>query len=78
MSFIFDRSRYTELLTKYQPKVIKTEEEYRQILAVAEYFVFKKDRSPEELALYDLVVMLVIDYESKICPINDWRTNSPS
>jgi HTH-type transcriptional regulator / antitoxin HigA len=78
MTFIFDRSQYTDLLTKYQPKIIETEEEYRQILAVVEYFVFKKDRSPEELALYDLAIMLVKDYESKTCPMDNWRTQSPT
>jgi HTH-type transcriptional regulator / antitoxin HigA len=78
MTLIFDRSQYTELLAKYQPKIIETEEEYRQTLAVVEYFVFKKDRSPEELALYDLTIMLVKDYESKICPMDDWRTQSPT
>jgi HTH-type transcriptional regulator / antitoxin HigA len=78
MTLIFDRSQYTDLLTKYQPKIIETEEEYRQTLAVVEHFVFKKDRSPEELALYDLAIMLVKDYESKICPMDDWRTQSPT
>ena len=78
MTLIFDRSQYTDLLTKYQPKIIETEEEYRQTLTVVEYFVFKKDRSPEELALYDLAIMLVKDYESKICPMDDWRTQSPT
>jgi HTH-type transcriptional regulator / antitoxin HigA len=76
MTLIFDRSQYTDLLTKYQPKIIETEEEYRQTLAVAEYFVFKKERSLAELALYDLAIMLVKDYESKICPMDDWRTQS--
>ena len=78
MTLIFDRSQYTDLLTKYQPKIIETQEEYRQILAVVEYFVFKKERSLEELALYDLAVMLVKDYESKICPMDDWKTQSPT
>ena len=78
MTLTFDRSQYTDLLTKYQPKIIETEAEYRQTLTVVEYFVFKKDRSPEELALYDLAIMLVKDYESKICPMDDWRTQSPT
>jgi HTH-type transcriptional regulator / antitoxin HigA len=59
-------------------KIIETEEEYRQTLAVVEYFVFKKDCSPEELAIYDLTIILVKDYESKICPMDDWRTQSPT
>ena len=78
MTLIFDRSQYTHLLTKCQPKIIESEEEYRQILALVEYFVFKKDRTLEELALYDLAIMLVKDYESKIFPMDDWRTQSPT
>jgi HTH-type transcriptional regulator / antitoxin HigA len=78
MTLIFDRKQYTELLIEYQPKVIETKEEYRQALAVVEYFAFKKDRTLEEMALYDLTVMLVKDYESKICPMDDWKTQSPT
>jgi HTH-type transcriptional regulator / antitoxin HigA len=78
MTLIFDRSQYADLLVKYQPKIIETEEEHRQALKVVEYFVFKKERSPAELALYDLAVMLVENYESKICPMNDWRMQSPT
>jgi HTH-type transcriptional regulator / antitoxin HigA len=78
MTLIFDRAQYTDLLTKYQPKVIETQEEYRQTLAVVEYFVFKKERSLAELALYDLAVMLIKDYESKICPMDDWIAQSPT
>ena len=78
MTLIFDREQYVGLLTKYQPKIIDTKEEYQQALAVVEHFVFKKERTPEELALYDLAIMLVKDYESKICPTDDWRTQSPA
>jgi HTH-type transcriptional regulator / antitoxin HigA len=78
MTLTFNREQYARLLTKYQPKVIETEQEYRQSLSIVEYFVFKKDRMPEELALYDLAVMLVKDYESKTCPMDDWRTQSPT
>jgi HTH-type transcriptional regulator / antitoxin HigA len=78
MTLIFDREQYVGLLTKYQPKIIETKEEYQQALAVVEHFVFKKERTPEELALYDLAIMLVKDYESKICPMDDWRTQSPA
>jgi HTH-type transcriptional regulator / antitoxin HigA len=78
MTLTFNREQYTELLVKYQPKVIKTEAEYRQALAIVEHFVFKKERSLEELALYDLSLMLVKDYESKICPMDNWRMQSPT
>jgi HTH-type transcriptional regulator/antitoxin HigA len=78
MALTFNREQYTDLLIKYQPKVIETEAEYQQALAVVEHFVFKKERSLEELALYDLALILVKDYESKICPMDDWRTQSPT
>ena len=78
MTFTFNREQYTDLLIKYQPKIIETEIEYQQALAIVEHFVFKKERTLEELALYDLAIMLVKDYESKICPMDDWRTQSPS
>jgi HTH-type transcriptional regulator / antitoxin HigA len=78
MTLTFNPEQYTELLIKYQPKVIETEAEYRQALAAVEHFVFKKERTLEELALYDLALMLVKDYESKICPMDDWRSQSPT
>jgi HTH-type transcriptional regulator / antitoxin HigA len=78
ITLTFNREQYAQLLTKYQPKVIETEQEYRQALTVVEYFVFRKKRTLEELALYDLALMLVKDYESKICPMDDWRSQSPT
>ena len=78
MTLTFNLEQYALLLTKYHPKVIETEQEYRQALTVVEYFIFKKERTPEELALYDLAIMLVIDYESKICQMDDWRNQSPA
>jgi HTH-type transcriptional regulator / antitoxin HigA len=78
MTLIFNREQYAQLLTKYQLKVIETEQEYRQSLTVVEYFVFKKERTLEELALYDLAIMLVKDYETKIYPMDDWRTQTPT
>jgi HTH-type transcriptional regulator / antitoxin HigA len=37
-----------------------------------------RERIAQELALYDLALMLVKDYESKICPMDDWRMQSPT
>jgi HTH-type transcriptional regulator / antitoxin HigA len=56
---------YSQLVAEVMPKVIETEQEYEQFLAVAERLTFKQDRSPEESALYDLVTMLVETYESQ-------------
>ncbi len=53
------------------PKIIETEEEYGQFLAIAERLTFKKNQTPEESALYDLVTILVKTYEAKHYVINE-------
>jgi HTH-type transcriptional regulator / antitoxin HigA len=54
---------YGQLVAEVKPKVIETEDEYAQFLAVAEQLTFKQNQTPEESALYDLVTMLVEAYE---------------
>ena len=56
---------YSQLVAEVTPKVIETEDEYEQFLAVAERLTFKHDQTPEESALYDLVTMLVETYEAQ-------------
>jgi HTH-type transcriptional regulator / antitoxin HigA len=56
---------YSQLVAEVTPKIIETEDEYEQFLAVAERLTFKQDQTPEESALYDLVTMLVETYESQ-------------
>ncbi len=60
---------YSQLVAEVTPKVIETEDEYEQFLAVAERLTFKQTQTPEESALYDLVTMLVETYESQHYPI---------
>jgi HTH-type transcriptional regulator / antitoxin HigA len=55
---------YGQLVAEVKPKVIETEDEYEQFLAVAERLTFKQNQTPEESALYDLVTMLVETYEA--------------
>lgn len=56
---------YGQLVAEVTPKVIETEDEYEQFLAVAERLTFKQVQTPEESALYDLVTMLVETYEAQ-------------
>ncbi len=56
---------YGQLVAEVTPKVIETEAEYEQFLAVAERLTFNKNQTPEESALYDLVTMLVETYEAQ-------------
>ncbi len=56
---------YSQLVAQVTPKIIETEDEYEQFLAVAERLTFKQEQTPEESALYDLVTMLVEIYEAQ-------------
>jgi HTH-type transcriptional regulator / antitoxin HigA len=65
MTQTIDLKVYSQLVAEVTPKVIETEEEYEQFLAVAERLTFNQHQTPEESALYDLVTMLVESYEAQ-------------
>jgi HTH-type transcriptional regulator / antitoxin HigA len=69
MILTFDRVTYGNLLAEIAPKAIETEEEYDRLLAVAERLTFAKNRTPEERALYKLLVTLIEVYETENYPI---------
>ena len=52
------------------PKLIRTEEDYEQALAVIESMM-NRDRTPEQSDLFDLLVVLVERYENEHYPIPD-------
>jgi HTH-type transcriptional regulator / antitoxin HigA len=65
----FNPIAYANLLADVIPKVIETEEEYDRALQYVEPLHFNKNRTPEELALYRLLVMLIETYEEKQFPV---------
>jgi HTH-type transcriptional regulator / antitoxin HigA len=68
MTITINRSNYIDLLNEVQlvPKVIETEVEYDRFLAVTEKLLSKRQsRTPEESALFMLLVKLIEDYESE-------------
>jgi HTH-type transcriptional regulator/antitoxin HigA len=65
MTLTFDQSTYTNLLVKISPKIIETEAEYDRALAIAEQLTFNKNKTPEERAIYQLLVVLIETYEAK-------------
>lgn len=67
----FDPKIYSQLLSEFTPKVIETEREYEQTLAVVEKLTFKQNRTPEETALHKLLIVLVEAYEAEHYPIAD-------
>ena len=70
MILTFDRATYSNLLAEIAPRAIETEEEYDRLLAVAERLTFAKNRTPEERALYKLLVTLIEVYETENYPMD--------
>jgi HTH-type transcriptional regulator / antitoxin HigA len=80
MILTIDHNNYLQLWAEanISPKVIETEIEYRQFLAVAESLLVKKNlRTPEETTLFRLVVKLIEDYESEHYNLDDWGKSAP-
>ena len=79
MTFTLSKKNYLQLLDKTQIilKIIETETEYEQYLSVAENLIAKKNnRTPEETALFRLLVKLIEDYEEKVHVVEDWSNLS--
>lgn len=64
MTLTFDTTTYSDLLSKYIPQAIETEEEYDRILKIAEQLTFTK-KTPEENVLYKLLITLIEAYETE-------------
>lgn len=65
MTFTFSSSKYSELLSQYQPKLIRTEADNERALAIAEELMHRPNRSPEESELYDLLIVLIEKFEQE-------------
>ena len=80
MTLTIDTQKYFKLLDQLQllPKIIETEAEYEQYLAVAERLIAKKEhRTPEETALFRLIIKLIEDYEENTLALEDWSNLLP-
>jgi HTH-type transcriptional regulator / antitoxin HigA len=69
MTLTFNPEKYKELLTAYLPKIIKTEAENEQALAIVEDLMHRK-RCPEEDELYELLITLIEKFEQEYYQIN--------
>lgn len=65
MTLTFDQATYSTLLAEIAPKAIETEAEYDRLLKIAESLTFAKNRTPEQTALYKLLVTLIEVYEAE-------------
>ena len=70
MILTFDGASYSKLLAEIAPRAIETDEEYDRLLAVAERITFAKNLTPEERALYKLLVTLIEVYETENYPMD--------
>lgn len=80
MTLTINPRDYLQLWTEanISPKVIESEGEYRQFLAVAENLLAKKNlRTSEETALFRIVVKLIENYESEHYNLDDWGKSLP-
>ena len=69
LTFDFAPTTYSNLLAEIAPRAIDTEAEYDRLLAIAEKLTFNKNKTLEERAIYQLLVILIETYESKQYPM---------
>jgi HTH-type transcriptional regulator / antitoxin HigA len=65
MPSFFSETRYSTLLSRYQPKPIKTEAENDRALAIVEDLMNRIDITPEEDELLNLLVVLIERFETE-------------
>ena len=69
MTLTFNIEKYKELLTIYLPKLIRTEAENQEALAIVEELMHR-NRTPEENELYHLLITLIEKFEQEYYQIN--------
>ena len=75
MTLNFNSAKYQELLAEYQPKLIKTESENEHALTSVEKLMHLPNRSPEQDAIYELLIILVEKFEREFYQPD--RANNP-
>ncbi len=70
MTLTFDSDKYSSLLSQYQPRLIKTEDENEIFLEIVESLLSRNNLTPEEDTLLELLVKLIEDFEEKSYQIN--------
>ena len=69
MTLTIDRKLYAEVLSLYQPHIIKTESENEAFLAIVEELMSRPQLTAEEDAVLELLVRLIEEFESQHYPI---------
>lgn len=69
MTLTINPEIYANLLAEYQPKVIKTDEENEQAIALAEKLAHRQNKTAEESTLFELLIALIEKYEDEQYPM---------
>lgn len=70
MTLTFDSDKYSSLLSQYQPRIIKNEDENELFLEIVESLLSRENLTPEEDTLLELLVKLIEDFEEKHYQLN--------
>ena len=70
MTHTINRNVYGDLLVKYQPKAIASEAENEAAISLAESLEHRQ-RTPEENALLELLIILIEKFEEVSYPLSD-------
>jgi HTH-type transcriptional regulator / antitoxin HigA len=70
MTITINSEMYSQLLSKYQPRIIKTEAENEAFLEVVEELLSRQNLTPEESMILELLVKLIEDFEDKNYQLN--------
>jgi len=65
MTLTFNPDKYKELLSLYQPKIIRNEADNEKALAIVQELMHQRDRTPEEDELYELLIALIEKFEQE-------------
>ncbi len=77
MILTFERARYIDLLSEYQPKSIETESENDRALAMVEKLMHLSTRTPEQQELYELLIVLIEKFEQEFYqPVSETNPRS--
>lgn len=68
---IFNQEKYLNLLCGIGIKPIESDEQLDEYVKLVEPYFFNKEKSPEEVAIYNLLTILIVDYENQHYPTPD-------
>jgi HTH-type transcriptional regulator/antitoxin HigA len=74
MTITINPQAYGDLLARYQPKIMTTEAENQQALAVVESLAHQSDLTPEEDQLLELLIALIEKFEAEHYPPQNLST----